>query len=928
MFPSLRPACLPIVAVVASLAVASPAFAQLASSGAIAGSVQDASGSSVGQATVVVHHVQRDQRWASTTDRAGRFRFGSLPIGDYEVTVTRNGFTPQTRAVTLTLGATIDVPFILAIAGVEQAIQVSASPVLADVATTAVGERVSPREVEALPLNGRNVLDLALLVPGVSRTNTRNTERFAETSAIPGTGISMSGQRNLNNAFVLDGFSANDDAAGLAGTYVSQDAVRELTVITSGGNAEYGRASGGVVSMATRSGTSRWLGRGYGFFRDAALDARNAFATGRDPLRQVQAGASLGGPLRAERTFLFVNGERTHQARTGFVSIAPGNVDQINARLARAGYAGPRVTTGGFGTGYDATSLFARVDHQASASHQLMARYLHYDIRSDNARNVGGLTDVSRGTALDDRDQAASASSVITWGSALNEARVQVTRSDLRAPANDPVGPAVTINGVASFGVSTSSPTGRRADVYEAGDTIAWQRGSHLWKTGAVVLVNRLDIAFPGALPGAYTFGSLQNFLAGRYVSYQQAFGDPGQFQSNPNVGLFVQDTWRAGDRVTVDLGLRYDLQMLPAPIATDANNVAPRLGVAWASRDHRTVVRFGGGVYYDRLPLRATSNALQRDGVRYRVAVVPAGTPGAPDFPATLTAFPGGLLTSITTIDPHIQESVGRQARVEVEHQLGARTSASLAVLHLSGRGLIMSRNINVPTLSTADAARLGVANLGRPDQDFANITQYQSLGRSRYDALTAMVSAQPVPWASVRASYTLARALDDAGNAFFSAPQDNGDVHADWGPSDNDQRHRLTVSGAFRAAASGADAPGGWQAAWVFGYASAYPFNVQTGTDRNNDTTVNDRPAGVGRNSARGFDAATLDLRVSRVIAAGARRRVEVLAEAFNVLNRVNRLFPNNIIGAGTTPLAAFGRPTAAGDPRQVQLGVRVDF
>jgi hypothetical protein len=240
---------------------------------------------------------------------------------------------------------------------------------------------------------------------------------------------------------------------------------------------------------------------------------------------------------------------------------------------------------------------------------------------------------------------------------------------------------------------------------------------------------------------------------------------------------------------------------------------------------------------------------------------------------------------------------------------------------MHLTGRQIIMSRNVNVPTLTAAEAAAIGDPNLGRPDPRFGNNSQYQSIGRSRYDGLTVALDAREGPWGRVRLSYTLSKALDDAGNAFFNSPQDNNNVRDDWGPSDNDQRHRLVVSGS-RAL------PGGFQVAYLYAYASAPPFNIQTGTDRNHDTNANDRPAGVGRNTGRGFDSSTLDVRIARTFRVAGDHRVELMLDAFNVLNRANFLIPNNTFGPGTTPPPAFGRPTAAADPRQLQIGVRYTF
>ena len=713
----------------------------------------------------------------------------------------------------------------------------------------------------------------------MSRTNTGSSQRFAETSAVPGTGLSVSGQRNLNNTIVVDGVSGNDDAAALAGTFYSQEVVREFEVVRSGGLAQFGRASSGILNVVTNSGTNDLRGRAYGFFRGDALDARNPLSTSKDPLSQQQFGATLGGPLARDRTFLFGNVEMTRNARTGLVTIVPAAAAAINQVLDVTGYPGPRVDTGPFPTGFDTTNLFLRADHQPSAAHQLAVRYSLYDVSSDNARGVGGLAATSRGTRLDDRDQSVVGSVTSVFSSSVvNDVRGQVSRSRLAAPVNDAIGPSVTISGVANFGTSTSSPTARDIDTIELTDTLSIQRGGHLVKAGGTVLYNRLSIAFPGALQGSYTFQSLAAFAAGRYVTYQQAIGAPRQAQSNPNLGAFVQDSWQASPSLSIDLGLRYDVQWLAGPPRADLDNLAPRAGLSWAPGQRATVLRVSAGRGYDRVPLRALSNALQRDGEKYRVAVVPFGTGGAPVFPARLNAFPPGLLTSITSIDPGIEQSDAWQAAAGVERAIGARVVASVQYEHLDGHGLIMSRNVNAPTLSAAEAAALGVPNLGRPDPRYANVSRFESIGRSEADSFLVSVRTRRLGWGDLRASYTLSRARDDAGNFFFSTPQDNGDVHADWGPSDNDQRHRVVLSGNILAPDGSRSllARGllGCQLSWVFGYASALPFSPLTGNDRNNDTTVNDRPAGVGRNSARGFDQASLDLRLARRVRTRARR------------------------------------------------------
>ena len=914
---------LPLAGVVLVLLSSTSLYAQQAiTTASITGRISDPSGAAIPGATVTILNLERNQRQETSTSTNGVYRFLSLSVGPYELSILATGFAPKTVPLVLSVGEARDVSISLSVAGVAAEVDVSSSPTVLELRRTQLADLVSPREIDELPLNGRNYLDLALLTPGVSRTIQRNTERFAETSAVPGTGISIAGQRNLNNTFLVDGVSANDDAAGLAGTYFAEDVIREFQVVTSGGIAEFGRASAGIVNVVTRSGSNALHGRAYGFFRDDVLDARNPLATRKDPLSQAQFGLTFSGPLARDRAFWFGNFERTQSDRTGIITVSDANVAAINRVLDTVGYRGPRVSTGEFPTGYDTNNLFGRVDDSLSTANRLAVRYSLYDVSSENARSVGGLNTVSRGTALDNRDQTVAVNWLTTTATAsVNEFRAQATRSRLSAPPNDVIGPAVTISGVASFGTSTTSPTGRDLDVYEASDSYTMQRGNHLVKAGATFLYERLNVEFPGALQGVYAFSSLANFQTGRYTNFQQAFGEVTQFQTNPNLGVFVQDEWRPRQDLTVNAGLRYDLQWIDDLVDTDGNNLSPRFGVAFAPGDGRIIVRGSAGLYFDRIPLRAVSNALQRDGAKYSTALLLTGQTGAPAFPNVLDQFPAGLLTNITTMDENIQGGLARQASLQIERQLGSRLSASISYLHLTGRQIIMSRNLNVPTLTAAEAAAIGDQNLGRPDPRFANNGQFQSIGQSQYDGMTLALNSQQGPWGTIRFSYTFSKSLDDAGNAFFSTPQDNFDVHDDWGRSDNDQRHRVVLSGT-------APTFKGVQFAYLFSYSSAPPFNVQTGTDRNNDTNANDRPPGVGRNTGEGFDSATLDLRVSRSFTIAGPHRLEVIVDAFNVLNRSNFLIPNNTFGPGTTPLPAFGQPTAAADPRQFQIGVRWSF
>src|SRR3984893_8019369 len=332
----------------------------------ISGRVADASGSVVEGAQVTARQTETNLTSSVNTDREGRFRFPYLSVGRYEIKVHHEGFADLARSLTLTVGSAFELPVSLAVASTETNVIVTGEAAVLEAARSQIAGTVSQAEVRALPLNGRNFLDLALLVPGVSPTNTASNQLFAETSAAPGQGISVGSQRNFSNNFIVDGLSANDDAAGLSGIFYGMDVVQEFQVVTSGGQAEFGRALGGYLNMVTKSGTNWVHADLYGYFRNQRFNAANALSHTVLPLTQAQYGATLGGPIVRDRTFYFANFEQRELNQSSLITIAPANVAAINARLTAVGYKGAQVTTGLFPNPVHNSNFLAKLDHQFS----------------------------------------------------------------------------------------------------------------------------------------------------------------------------------------------------------------------------------------------------------------------------------------------------------------------------------------------------------------------------------------------------------------------------------------------------------------------------------------------------------------------------------------------------------------------------------
>src|SRR5262245_47804442 len=261
----------------------------------LAGRVTDPQGAVVSGAEVSARQIDTNLTTHAVTNREGRFRFPYMRVGSYELTVKQAGFADAVKQLTLTVGAAFDVPIALSVETVAASVTVTGSATVLEAARTQIAATISPGEIQALPLNGRNFLDIALLAPGVAPPNISSAQLFAETSAVPGVGLSVSSQRNFSNNFIVDGLSANDDAAGLTGIPYGVDAVDQFQVVTSGGHAELGRALGGYVNVVTKSGTNNLRGDLYGYFRDDALNARNALAPTPEnlPMSQEQYGSSV-----------------------------------------------------------------------------------------------------------------------------------------------------------------------------------------------------------------------------------------------------------------------------------------------------------------------------------------------------------------------------------------------------------------------------------------------------------------------------------------------------------------------------------------------------------------------------------------------------------------------------------------------------------
>ncbi len=570
-----------------------------------------------------------------------------------------------------------------------------------------------------------------------------------------------------------------------------------------------------------------------------------------------------------DKTFYFANFEGRDLNQSGLATIAPANVAAINARLTSVGYPGAADLDGRLPNPVHNENFFAKVDHHFSDKDQFSARYSLYHVDSINSRGAGGLSAPTASANLFDTDQTIAASNVLTLSSRMvNETRVQFTNSNLAAPPSDPIGPAVSISGVASFGTLSGSPTARVNRLYEGTDSLSVQQGAHAIRVGVDFLYNDDTITFPRTIRGSYSFSSLANFLSGAYNSsgFTQTFGVTQVHQTNPNVGFYAQDEYKVTRSLTLNLGLRYDLEFLKT-IATQTGNVSPRAGFAWSPfASRRTVVRGSYGLFYDRIPLRPLANALLSAGnttvvsnlQQLSISLSPTQA-GAPVFPGILGSLtiPAGVLFNFSTMDPNMKNAYSEQGSFEIEQQLGKNATLSVGYQHVRGLHLIISVNQNVPS-----CAAVGTNNGCRPNPTYGNDSQYSSLADSHYDGAHISFLQRPVKWGNYRVSYTYSKALDNVGEFFFSAPINNFNIWQDYGRSDDDQRSRLAFEGTVHSSLEKANTPWerfshGFQLTTSLTAYSPLPFNITTGSNTIQGTAARPTINGVfiNRNAGEGL-------------------------------------------------------------------------
>lgn len=914
--------------------------------GVIEGSVHDPSGAVVPGAVVQLVRVDSGITRTTASDARGAFRTGDLPVGEYRLEVQQAGFAPYRQTgLQLELGATMRLTVTLQPAAASAQVTVTGEPSGLDIAQTSLASRVDRERIEELPVHSRNALDFALMEPGVAAAPGPGSG--SPHAALADSGFSVGGLRPRSNSISIDGLDNNDEFLGSSRTELSPEIVQEYQVIQNGLSAAYGGASGGSINVVTRSGGNLVHGDAFVFLQDAAFNARDPFesAARKPQFRRARTGFAVGGPVRKNRVFYYAALEQEHNRGQVSTDLDPNAASGVNAFLATGALSGLPVralTTGLVPIARAETEASGKLDAQLSARRSLMLRYAFTNNReAGNAFNAGGLFDASGFGNSRILDQGLAGALVTTHGAdAVGDLRFQLATRRVALFTNQAAGPEIAIAGLADFGHPYGGNGRRRENHYQLAYTFMRTAGAHLWTVGATANHVQEDVRQPDGFGGLYQFASLNDFFAAAPDSFRQSFGGATTTYGVTSYGAFIQDHWALSPALTADLGLRYDFEALPAGFRDDANNFSPRLGLAFTPAPE-WVFRAGYGIFFDRYILANLNRGLDFNGIT-AFQQVAEGAAAAAIFQAhgggSVPAPLPGIAPSIFRPDPALATPYSQHFNAGAERLLGHDTTVGANYLLVRGVKLPRTRNVNLLPLPPGGL----VFGPARPDPALDAIYQLENSSSSTYNGVTLTFNRRMADELEWLATYTWSKTLDDA-SSFDEQPQNPFDLRAERSASLQDQRQRLAFDALWDLPIGPDEDAGnqpvhGWfersfdhiEVAPIFIAASGAPANPLIGVDANRTLAfpLAARPSGYARNGLRLPATANLDLRVLKYFPRGRFAHLDVVAEAFNLLNHPNVSQLNPFFGLGPAPLPGFGQPIAGLDARRVEFSLDFEY
>jgi len=976
-----------------------------ATTGVVRGISAASSGAPVAASITLRNTETNFSRTVQASDK-GVFVATLLPLGTYELSARAVGYEPVTKTnLLVNVGQTLDVPLLMTRTAARlAAVNVIAGALTVDPTRSQASTALDALTVSGLPNNGRNFLSLTTLTPNV-----------AVTQGPDGDVLSIGGQRGIHNNVSVDGADFNNPFFGEqrggqrpAFTF-NLDAVREMVVISQGANAEFGRSGGGFVNVITKSGTNELKGSMHYFNKTSALssDATHGAQTLQPDFGQHQFGFTLGGPLKKDKAFFFVAYDQQAYSETKQSSRpASAAFTELTTFLQTAFGGALKDDFGSIERSNAAQVALVKLDYRFNDTHNASLKY-----NFTNASQENGTFDVdtwgrSANGIEKDYSNAINGSLASHFKRADNEFRFQLSREDRPRDNQPPNFPSTTRRfpdtgmDFASgfrFGMPFFLPITAHDTRIQVLDNVSWVRGNHLMKAGVEYNRTEANQTFVGFANGRFIFSSVTGFknyvtngnlyvecsnsttnntgacpggttITGPVLLYLQQSGVGGLTveqagtQSIPQheVAVFLQDSWKASNKLTVNYGLRWEAQMQPDPITppssvffkdfigdvvtnaqgthtfpsdgnipSDVKMVQPRLGMVWdVNGDAKQIVRASAGLYYARIPglnlasSRSTNGSIGQTMFRNSALT---GVLGAPPVYGQLLAAAAGVpfQPDVFVFDKDFRNPRTMSATVGYEREVMDHMAASVSATMAKTDFLTRFVNRNDASFgspwSTGLPAGVGVGQL----------TTVESSARSMYSGVTFGIARVGDPDFQYQVNYTLSADKSDDDNErdpfkFNYAKASN--LGPEYGYSERDQRHRFNAWALNKL-------PWKIYANNRLTYLSAQPTsekcgagNVGTGVRAG---TPQDRICANGsileRNTIRRENSyASWDLRLSRPFTSGG-KQVEAIVEIFNVMNRDNFRDPS-----ASSLLFNFDGTirNGLGDPRQIQLGMRYAF
>jgi hypothetical protein len=928
--------------------------------GTVLGTVSDPTGQVLPGVEVVATLIDRGLERTATTNQSGGYEIGFLPAGTYRITATLSGFKTQAReGIALRTDQRLRIDFSLELGQVTESVTVSGQAPLVDADSSNIGESLVAAQVVALPVRTRQFIDLVTLSAGATP---EVSGAFGGQFAIAGNSVNVNGNRSDANNYLLDGVPINDSMWGRMAVSPSLDAVEEIKLQSFLYTAEFGSAGGGQVNITMRSGQNTPHGSAFGFFRRDRFDAKNFFAVEKPPLERNNYGFSLGGPIVPSKMFFFGNAERStatqgitlisslpsEALRAGnFAGLAPvidpvtrvpfpnnqipaDRIDGVSRALLALLPVPTRPGAANNFSGVEnargrSTQGNVRLDHQLSAADSLSGHL--------NVSNILGQDPVAGSPpgfapiiTLETKTFGARWTRVL-GSHAINQFRVGYTRSatvtetanpdldfardaGIQGTSHDPrvLGvPRVTITGFSPIGDTVSTLSGETGD-YHFIDDFSITSGGHSLKTG--VTVSRLKPSpFFAVTPrgnfsflGTHSGNPFADFLLGLPTTASAGVGDPTVHGRAWRIGAYVQDDWRVSPRLTVNIGLRYELLTPPTETTdrlsnldlatgtillpcqdgqpsdkadlsafprftfacsdefdvgrgltrTDRNNWAPRIGFAYSTESNRLVVRGGYGVFYSYPPM-AVRIGTPSFSIPFFSQITATNSLTAPVTTATILTTPAAGAFAGQPFSTDYRAGRTQEWSAGVQHQLGASRVVEAHYLGAHGSELYSQSlpNQAPPGPGTPDS-RKPLPLLS------TNFIWSGPIGWSNYNALQLRFEQRAWRGLSFVTHYTLSSARDTSSNLLSNAanpsvPQNSRDLDAEYSRSSFDARHRFVASGLYQLPFSSSRAAidrlvGGWDISWALTLQSNTPFSPIVPTDRSGSGGFTDRPDQIG--------------------------------------------------------------------------------